>query len=32
MYLLFIPSALAFVFIAVTQVVSEMRGAGVSNI
>jgi hypothetical protein len=32
MYLLFIPSALAFVFIAVTQVVSEMRGAAACNI
>jgi hypothetical protein len=32
MYVLFIPSAIAFVLIAVTQVVSEMRGAGVSNI
>ena len=31
MYLLFIPSALAFVFIAVTQVASEMLGAAVSN-
>ena len=32
MYLLFIPSALAFVFIAVTQVVSEMRGDAACNI
>jgi hypothetical protein len=32
MYLLFIPSARAFVFIAVTQVVSEMRGAAACNI
>ena len=32
MYTLFIPSAVAFVFIAVTQVVSELRGAAVSNI
>ena len=32
MYLIFIPSALAFVFIAVTQVVSEMRGAAACNI
>jgi hypothetical protein len=32
MYVLFIPSALAFVFIALTQVVSEMRGAPVCDI
>ena len=32
MYTLFIPSAIALVFIAVTQVVSEMRGAAVCNI
>ena len=32
MYVLFINYAIAFVIIAVTQVVSEMRGAGVSNI
>ena len=32
MYLLFIPSALAFVLITVTQLVSEMRGAGACNI
>ncbi len=31
MYLLFIPSALAFVLITVTQFVSEMRGAGACN-
>ena len=31
MYVLFIPSMLAFVFIAVTQVASEMLGAAVSN-
>jgi hypothetical protein len=27
MYVLFAPSALAFVLIAITQIVSEMRGA-----
>jgi hypothetical protein len=32
MYLLFIPAALSFVLIAVTQLVSEMRGAGACNI
>jgi len=32
MYVLFIPSALAFVFIALTQIFSEMRGAAVCNI
>jgi hypothetical protein len=32
MYVLFIPSAIAFVLIAITQIVSEMRGASVCNI
>jgi hypothetical protein len=32
MYVLFIPSAIAFVLIAVTQVVSEMRAAAACNI
>lgn len=32
MYVLFIPSAIAFVLISVTQVVSEMRGAAVCDI
>jgi hypothetical protein len=32
MYVLFAPSALAFVLIAITQIVSEMRGASVCNI
>lgn len=31
MYVLFAPSALAFVLIAITQIVSEMRGAAVCN-
>jgi hypothetical protein len=31
MFVLFIPSMLAFVFISVTQVASEMLGAAVSN-
>jgi hypothetical protein len=31
MYILFAPSALAFVLIAVTQVFSEMRGANGCN-
>jgi hypothetical protein len=31
MYLLFIPAALSFVLIAVTQLVSEMRGASACN-
>jgi hypothetical protein len=30
MYVLFIPSAISFVFIAITELVSEMRGP-VSN-
>ena len=32
MYIFFAPSALAFVLIAVTQVISEMRGATACNI